>query len=237
MNIVDIIIILGLILGALTGFIRGFFKETVTFVGTILVIVLAFFFKNPLSIILYKNLPFTKFSGLTSLNILLYELIAFILCVIILSIILAILIKITGIIEKVLKATIVLALPSKLLGMVVGVFKSMVIIYVILFVLSIPVLKVPFLSESKYASVILTKTPFMSSITKSAVKSINEIAELTKESIDVKDTKSTNRKIIEIMLKNDVTSSESIELLVQKGKIDIDNPEELIEKYKEVSND
>ena len=219
MNIVDIIIILGLILGALTGFIRGFFKETVTFVGTILVIVLAFFFKNPLSIILYKNLPFTKFSGLTSLNILLYELIAFILCVIILSIILAILIKITGIIEKVLKATIVLALPSKLLGMVVGVFKSMVIIYVILFVLSIPVLKVPFLSESKYASVILTKTPFMSSITKSAVKSINEIAELTKESIDVKDTKSTNRKIIEIMLKNDVTSSESIELLVQKGKI------------------
>ena len=72
MNIVDIIIIVVIILGALTGFIRGFFKETVMFLGTILVVVLAFILKNPLSVILYENLPFFGFGGITSLNILLY---------------------------------------------------------------------------------------------------------------------------------------------------------------------
>lgn len=233
MNIVDIIIILGIIVGALTGFVNGFLKSILKFVGTIVVVVLAFLFKTPLSIFLYSNLPFTKFSGLTSLNILLYELIAFILCIIILSVALALIIKITGIIEKLLSATVVLALPSKLLGMIIGIIKSIVIIYVILFVFSIPVLKVPFISESKYATTILTKTPFMSNIMNSAIKTIDEIAELTKDSIDVKDIKSTNTKIIEIMLKNKITRTDSIKVLIDKNKIDINNWEELNEKYKE----
>ena len=90
MNIVDVIILLFLGLGAVTGFIRGFFKQTVISVGTILVIVLSFILKNPLSMILYENLPFFKMGGLTSLNILLYETFAFIICVAILSIVLAI---------------------------------------------------------------------------------------------------------------------------------------------------
>ena len=76
MNIVDTIILLGLFLGAVTGFVRGFFKQTVIFLGTILVVVLAFLIKNPLSTIMYQNLPFFKFGGIyagvTSLNIILY---------------------------------------------------------------------------------------------------------------------------------------------------------------------
>ena len=70
MNIVDTIILLGLFLGAATGFVRGFFKQIVIFLGTILVVVLAFLIKNPLSTIMYQNLPFFKFGGLTALNIL-----------------------------------------------------------------------------------------------------------------------------------------------------------------------
>ena len=81
MNIVDVIIILFLGLGAVTGFVRGFFKQTVMFVGTILVVVLAFLLKNPLSMILYENLPFFQMGGLTALNILLYEALAFIICI------------------------------------------------------------------------------------------------------------------------------------------------------------
>ena len=119
MNIVDIIIIVSIVLGVLIGFVRGFFKETVIFIGTILVVVLAFVLKNPLSLILYKNLPFFKFKGIfegiSTLNILMYEILAFIIALAILSIALTIIIKISGIIEKILKLTIVLALPSKLL--------------------------------------------------------------------------------------------------------------------------
>ena len=233
MNIVDIIIIVGIILGAVTGFIRGFFKETVMFLGTILVVILAFLLKNPLSLIMYENLPFFNFIGLSSLNILMYEILAFIICIAVLSLALGIIIKISGIIERVLKMTIILALPSKLLGMVVGAVHNLVVIYVILFIASMPVFKVPFLGESKYANIILDKTPVISNITRDVVKSFDEIAEFTKTEINIKDVKTTNRKIIEIMLKNDIVTTESISLLHKDGKIDIDNVDELVEKYKE----
>ena len=235
MNIVDVIILLFLGLGAVTGFIRGFFKQTVMFVGTILVVVLAFLLKNPLSMILYENLPFFKFGGLTALNILLYEALAFIICIAVLSIVLSIIIKISGIIETALKFTIILALPSKLLGMVVGLIQSVVIIYVILFVVSMPVFKVPYVGESKYAKMILEKTPIISNVTNDAVNTFNEIKEFSTKKINVLDIKKTNRDIVEIMLKNDVVTTDSVVLLEKKDKIDIENLDELINKYKKES--
>lgn len=232
MNIVDVIIILFLGCGAVTGFVRGFFKQTVMFIGTILVVVLAFLLKNPLSMILYENLPFFKIGGLTALNILLYEALAFIICIAILTIALNIVIKISGIIETVLKFTIILALPSKLLGMIVGLIQSVVIIYVVLFIASMPIFKVPYIGESKYAKIILEKTPIVSNITNDAVNTFNEIKEFSTKEIDIRDVKNTNRNIVEIMLKNDVVTTDSVSLLNKKGKIDIENLDELINKYK-----
>lgn len=237
MNIVDTIILLGLFLGAATGFVRGFFKQTVIFLGTILVVVLAFLIKNPLSTIMYQNLPFFKFGGLTALNILVYEVIAFIIAVTILALILAIIIKITGIIEKILKFTVILALPSKLLGMIVGIIQSIVIMYIILFIMSLPTLKMDFLKDSKYTNVILTKTPIISNITNDIVKSFNEIAELTKIKVDLKDVDNTNGKIVDVLLKNNIVTIGNVDNLVESKKISIDNYLELKDKYKEEYND
>ena len=237
MNIVDTIILLGLFLGAVTGFVRGFFKQTVIFLGTILVVVLAFLIKNPLSTIMYQNLPFFKFGGLTALNILVYEVIAFIIAVTILTLILAIIIKITCIIEKILKFTVILALPSKLLGMIVGIIQSIVIMYIILFIMSLPTLKMDFLKDSKYTNVILTKTPIISNITNDIVKSFNEIAELTKIKIDLKDADNTNGKIVDVLLKNNIVTIGNVDNLVESKKISIDNYLELKDKYKEEYND
>ncbi len=231
MNIVDVIILLFLGLGAVTGFIRGFFKQTVISVGTILVIVLSFILKNPLSMILYENLPFFKMGGLTSLNILLYETFAFIICVAILSIVLAIVIKVSGIIETILKVTVILALPSKLLGALVGIIHAIVLIYVGLFIVTMPAFNVPYVGESKYADMILKKTPIISNITNDVITSFNEIAEFTKKEIDMSNVDITNRKIVEIMLKNEVTTIDSVKLLVEKGKIKIDNFDELVYTY------
>lgn len=237
MNIVDTIILLGLFLGAATGFVRGFFKQTVIFLGTILVVVLAFLIKNPLSTIMYQNLPFFKFGGLTALNILVYEVIAFIIAVTILALILAIIIKITGIIEKILKFTVILALPSKLLGMLVGIIQSIVIMYIILFIMSLPTLKMDFLKDSKYTNVILTKTPIISNITNDIVKSFNEISELTKIKVNLKDVDNTNGKIVEVLLKNKIVTIGNVDNLVESRKISIDNYLELKDKYKEEYND
>lgn len=233
MNIVDIVIVAFLVSGAVIGFVSGFFKQTVMFVGTILTIVLSFILKNPLSMVLYENLPFFKFAGVTSLNIILYEALAFMICLAVLTMTLSLIIKISNIIEKLLDITIVFALPSKILGMVVGFLQSLAILYVALFIVSMPVFNLPFLSESKYAKVVLEKTPIMSKVTNDAVKTFNEIATFTKKEINIADIDDTNNKIVEIMLKNDAVSIESIELLVKKEKIKLNNYEELITKYKE----
>ena len=238
MNIVDIIIIVSIVLGVLLGFVRGFFKETVIFIGTILVVVLAFVLKNPLSLILYKNLPFFKFKGIfegiSTLNILMYEILAFIIALAILSIALTIIIKISGIIEKILKLTIVLALPSKLLGAIVGFIQSIVVLYVFLFLLSLPILRVPYIKNSKYAQMILEKTPVISKVTDGLVKTFNEISDFADKNIKNNvDKRQTNREMLEIMLKNDVVTSENVKYLSDKGKIDIDNIDELLSKYKE----
>lgn len=234
MNLVDIIIVFGLVMGAFLGFVRGFFKQTVIFIGTILTVVLSFILKNPLSMVLYENLPFFKFAGVTTLNIILYEALAFMICLAVFSMVLSFIIKISNIIEKLLDLTIVFAIPSKILGLVVGLIQSVVILYVGLFILSMPVFNMPFLSESQYAPIILSKTPVISDITNDAVKTFNEIAEFTKKEINIKDIDDTNSKIVEIMLKNDIVTVDSVKLLSEKGKIKLVNLEELVNKYKEV---
>lgn len=234
MNIVDIIILVFIVLSAFVGFSRGFFKQTIMFVGTILVICLSFIFKNPLSLFMYKNLPFFKFGGLTSLNILLYEILAFIILIVVLSIVLVILVKITGIVEKILKATIILAIPSKLLGMLVGIIESIVILYFALFILSLPIIKVPYLNESKYAKIIMDKTPILSSVCDNIMKTFDEISEFTEENLKLNfDVNKANKDILEIILKNRVATSDNVRYLVEKDKIKIDNVNELLEMYEE----
>ena len=108
---IDIILVLILFAGAIVGFKRGVIKSAVTFIGAIVVIVLAFSLKNPISKLLYSFLPFFNFAGdfegLTTLNIIIYEAIAFVLVYVILMAILQILIKITGVFEHILNFTII----------------------------------------------------------------------------------------------------------------------------------
>ena len=116
MNIVDALIILIILASGVAGFKRGVLKQTVSTVGFIIVVVLAFYLKNPIAEFLSLHFPFFKFSGsfanVTSLNIILYQIISFILVVLLLEVVLGILIRITGIIEKILKYTIILGIPS-----------------------------------------------------------------------------------------------------------------------------
>ena len=103
--------------------------------------------------------------------------------------------------------------------------------------MSLPTLKMDFLKDSKYTNVILTKTPIISNITNDIVKSFNEIAELTKIKIDLKDADNTNGKIVDVLLKNNIVTIGNVDNLVESKKISIDNYLELKDKYKEDYND
>ena len=77
MNIVDIVILIFILFGGLIGWKQGFTKSLVNCVGYILIIVIAFVLKNPISEFFMMYLPFFDFfgliKGLTVLNIALYE--------------------------------------------------------------------------------------------------------------------------------------------------------------------
>lgn len=104
MNILDIVIALVLIMSAIIGFKRGAIKEVVSLVGIIIVFILAFSLKGVLGNVLCKWLPFFNFAGnlegVTVLNILLYQLIAFLIIYSLLFSVYMIVVKISGIVQK-----------------------------------------------------------------------------------------------------------------------------------------
>ncbi len=221
----DIIIIMFMLFGAIIGFKRGIIKQSVITIGMILVLVLSFILKNPVSELMYKNLPFFTFGGLLEntavLNILLYELIAFFLVFSILSVILIILIKISSIFEKLLKATIILAIPSKILGAIFGFIEYYLIVFVVLFILMQPTFKLneeDFFTDSKLKDIILEKTPVMSGLIEKSLDTLKDLENLSKNSKNFSDSQ-LNCESINIMIKNNIVKKESIIYLYEKNKI------------------
>lgn len=214
MNIIDIAIILFLLLGVAIGFNRGFFKQTVITVGTVLTLYLAFIFKHPIAVFLYENFPALKFDGLSSLNILLYDAIAFILLYLLLWIILKILISLAGGLEKLLKMTVILAIPSKIMGAVVGLVQQFIILFVILLIISSPVFNIPMVNESKYKDVILNDTPILSNMSSDLVKTFDEIFSLKNDTNNAE----LNNKIYDIIVKNGLITKEKVQEFINKNK-------------------
>ena len=235
MNIVDVIIILALIMGAILGFKNGVLKTTAYFIGTLVVLIISFLFKDIISEILYENLPFINFGGaikgMQVINVIFYELIAFILLFSILTIFLRFLLVTTGLIEKILKMTIILAIPYKLLGIVIGLLQYYTYIFVILFILNLPVFNINLLEESKYASVILNNSPLISQVAKRSINVYNEVYNIAKTRNE-KSNEELNRKSLEVMLDNKFITYNSAKKLIDMNKIDVDN-KYFIEKYKE----
>ena len=167
MNILDAIIIIILVIGILAGVRRGFVKQAVLLIGLFLVLTASFYLKNPVATFFYKHLPFFKFGGIfkgvSVINILVYEVVAFLIVFSVLYLVLRILLKVSGLIESLLKATIVLGFFSKIAGGIVGFIESYIIVFILLFIANQPFVRVTGIEESYLAELILDKTPIMSS--------------------------------------------------------------------------
>lgn len=223
MNIIDIVIIMGLLLGGVTGSKNGFFKQSVVLVGTILCFILAWVFKNPIANFLSFTLPFFNFAGplegLTSLNIVMYQLIAFMLLLFIFSTILAVIIRATGVFEKILKMTIILGIPSKILGFIVGVLEAYVILFAILFFVNQPAVNIEIVNDSTLAPKIVNSSPGLSNIVGNMNDAVNDIYDITKSYHVNQNVNSFNRKVINSLLEHKVIDRDYLNKLVSKGKI------------------
>ena len=238
MNITDILIIVFILLGAVVGFKRGFTSSLVNFIGVILVAVIAYFLKNPVGDFLMSFCPFFAFGGIikgvTVLNIAVYQIIAFILVFSILMIGLKLLLMATGILETILKFTIVLGIPSKILGAIVGLIENYIIVFFVLYLLSMPnFLEVGFIKESKYREPILKNTPILSGVAESTLEVLDEFKGLTDKYEQSENSNEFNLETLDLFLKYRVVTVDTVKNLVESGKIKIEGIDAILDKYEE----
>lgn len=234
-NIIDVLIILFIALVGVIGFKRGVIKQTVSTVGLIIIVILAFQLKNPLAEFLSLHLPFFDFfgafEGVTTLNIILYQLISFLIIFALLEIILRVLISITGVIEKILKYTIILGIPSKLLGLLVGLIEGFIITFIVLFFLKQPAFNIKEFESSTLTPKILESTPVLSGFASDLVETFNDVYLLGKE-YSLEDVNSLNRETIDVMLKHGIISTDYVVKLMDADKIEIDGIDSVLNKYR-----
>jgi len=234
LSIVDVIIILFILLGGVVGFKEGVIKKTTSIVGLVLVVILSFTLKNYLSVFFYENLPFLDlwgiFKGIQVLNIVFYEMVAFLLIASVLMIVYKVIIGLTGLIEKILKATVILSIPSKILGFFVGMLESYVWVYIFLFILTLPVFNIKDLYESKTAMFIITKTPILSKYTGKTLDIYSDLYSII-DNRENKTNEKVNEEAMKLMLEYEIITPESAQKLIDKNKVDVSD-DSFIDDYK-----
>ena len=223
-NIVDIIIILFILIGGIVGFKEGVLKKLVSIIGLILVVVVAFILKNKLSIYFYENLTFFDlwgvFKGVQILNVIFYEMVAFLLIASLLMLVYRLLLAVTGLIEKILKATVILGIPSKILGFIVGLLEAYIWVYIFLFVLTLPMINIKEIYTSKTASFIMEETPYLSKYTDKTKEIYTNLYNII-DNRQEKTNKEVNEEAIDLMLKYDIITPESVQKLIDSNKVSV----------------
>lgn len=232
-DLIDLIIILFILMGGLVGFKEGAIKKITSLVGIILVLVISFSLKNRLSVYFYENLPFIKlfgvFKGIEILNVIFYEIVAFLIIASILLLVYRIILKLTGVIESILKATIILSIPSKIIGFFVGMLESYIWVYIFLFILTLPVINIKEIYESKVANYIMTETPYLSKYTEKTIEIYNNIYDVV-ENREYKSNQEINEETMDLMLKYDIITIDSAKKLINDNKVTVSS--DYLEKYK-----
>lgn len=220
MNIFDIVIILLILLSGVTGLKQGLLKSGINLIGTILIYIIAFKMKDSIGLFLCKVCPFFKFNGYITLNILVYQLIAFVLIASILFSVFAIVLKLTGIVQKLVDLTVILTIPSKIGGFIIGLLEGYVVMFIIILILSVPLRNVELFSKSTLVDKMINNTPILSSTLDGVGDVIFNVFHVTSE---VKEGENENTKVnIDIMktyLDYKIISKEDAIDLVDMGKL------------------
>lgn len=236
MNIIDWLIIIIVGFAMINGFRQGIINSVIAFIGTLLVFILAFYLKNPISTFLYEKFPFFnlggKFAGVTVFNVLIYEGISYIITISLLAIMLKVISKVTGIFNSLLNATLVLGIPSKILGALVGLFQGYVIAFLVVFILGLISGTSTKVNESKYAGFIMKETPILSEIVGDTYKSITEVYKISVAYKDQANKDEANLQSLEVLLKYEILSVDSADVLITKERITTPGASVVVDRYR-----
>ena len=237
MNVLDIGVILILLMFAIVGFKQGVIRELIAFIGIVLIFYLAYALCGVVGDILCLTLQFFDFKGsimgMSAINLLLYQALAFILIFAILLSLYEIILKLSKVLQKIVNLTIILWLPSKLLGAVVGLLKGYIVLFLLLVVLFIPLGSTGMYENSRFASKIVYNTPILSNSIGSITKSTKEVYVLVSKVAKKKvNANEANLETIDILLKHKVVKKETIRKLIEKNKLtDVKGIDKILNKY------
>ena len=240
MTAIDIVVLLLLVMFGVVGWKQGIIKEAVQLIGMIIILVIAFMFKGELGNIFCKWLPFFNFNGsplegMTTLNILLYQVLGFVIIFTVLYAIYTIILKLSGVFQKILDWTIILLIPSKIGGLIIGLLEGYILLFVLLLIITgLPANYTSNFTNSNLVQTIVYKTPILSSASKDVTNSMKDIYVLVDEVAQKKiTTNEANLKTVDIMLKYDLVTPKTVEQLVILDKLKgVKGIDAVIAKYK-----
>ena len=129
--------------------------------------------------------------------------------------------------------TIILGIPSKILGMVVGLVEGFVWVFILFYIVSLPLFNFKEVNDSKMMGPVLKNTPILSSFTKDFKVALEELSDLKEEYKNEGNKEKFNYDTLNILLKYKIVTTESIEKLNEKGKLKIENVNTLLNLYRE----
>lgn len=219
---VDILLIVFLVLGTYAGARKGLIKSAVSFIGLVAIVIVSYSLKTPIANFLIDTLPFFQFNGgLTALNILIYNILSFIVVFVLLYCILNIIITLTGFIDTLLKFTVIWIIPSKIGGALLGFLEAWIFIFLVVFVLTQFSFTNAFIHDSKVSDIILNHTPVIGTFLGNASNAAQDIYEEIEKSD--KDTTALNLTILQIEINYGLITKEKAQELMDIGKMGIDN--------------
>lgn len=225
MEYIDLGLLIILVISTLAGYKAGVIKSSVRILALLISAFIAYMFKGYAAEFLIDLMPFVDFGGIfegiTSMNILFYHGVSFLVIFIILYSILNIFIIFAGFLDKILKMTIILYLPDKILGAIIGFVQGTMISFIIIFVLA----QVPYTQEyvinSTYGYQILNRTPIIRTVLADCTVISGEIADII-VNVDTTDedyVADTQVSIMNIFIKYGLISSETAQELIDDEKV------------------
>ena len=101
-----------------------------------------------------------------------------------------------------------------------------------LYVVTLPIFNIKTINDSKLALTILDKTPILSNYTEDATKILNDFVELKDKYKSSTNSEEFNKDALKLLLEYRVVDVKSVDKLVERNKIKINDIEEILNDYR-----
>lgn len=223
--IIDVCIVVFLLVGVGVGYKKGILGSVIVLLSSVVSAKVAYFFRGWLAGILYENFPFFNFSGnldgVSAINIIIYEFVAFIILWFVLTLVCSFLSyalkldRLSAILAEKFK------IINKILGLVIGAAESYLFVYFVALAGIFAANMFGYNMDNTLASRIY-RTPLLNETFTTSYDALNEIVTLSSGYQNPEERIYYNKDAFDILIKYNLISQEDVDSLVEDGKIIVD---------------